>query len=279
MKAVIAGILVGVMGVAFYNTADADPLRDCADLHRTAGAAAVIGCLQPLAEAGDPEAELRLGEEYGIADGSTSDPEKSAVWLKRAAEHGKIDAQVMVGDLFRQGVGVSKDLTEAMKWYRVAAERGDQRAQYLMGLMYFKGWGTPRDVGQAISWEHKAADQNGPMTTVAEASIAGIYLKGDGVPQDYSEAAHWFRRAANHGSPSAYLSLAQLDEQGLGGPSNLVEAYVGYSIALSWLQNQRGTAQVIGTVARHRDDVASKLTAAQKAIADGVVRKHRGYIP
>lgn len=264
------------MGVAFWNAAIADPLRDCEHVKRNADATNVIQCLQPLAQAGDPKAELLLGEQYGVADGSVYDPNKSAIWLKRAAEHGEIDAQVMVGDLFRQGVGVPKNLTEAMRWYRVAAEHGDQRAQYLVGLMHFKGWGTQRDVGQAIVWEQKAAAQHGPMATLAEESIAGIYLKGDGVPRDYAESARWFRRAADHGSANAYLSLAQLDEQGLAGPSNLVEAYVGYSIALSWLQDRHGSAQVISSVAKHRDDVAAKLTAAQRAMADGVVREHQG---
>lgn len=275
MKAVAAGFLVGALGAAFFGSAAANTLHDCSKLRRTAGAQAEIACSQPLAEAGDGEAELRLGEEYAIDNSPSHDAEKSAFWLKRAAEHGQIDAQVMLGDLFRGGGGAPEDLTEAMKWYRVAAEHGDQRAQYLVGLMFFKGWGVPRDVGQAIHWEKKAADQNGPERTVAEDSIAHIYLKGDGVPQDYSEAARWFRRAADHGSHGAYLSLAQLDEKGLGGPPNLVEAYVGYSIAIAWLQSQRGADALIGLVTKHRDDVASQLTSAQRATADAIVRKRQ----
>ncbi len=269
----IAGLLAGVMSAALNSAAAGRP-QDCSDLTPPGDSTAAIRCVQPLAQAGDAKAELLLGERYNIVNEATYDAEKSASWLTKAAEHGEIAAQVMVGDLYREGNGVPKDLTEAMRWYRAAADRGDQRAQFFMGMMYLKGWGTPKDMVQAINWERKAADQHGPLGTTAEASIAGIYLEGDGVPKDYAEAARWFRRAAEHGDPSAYFSLAQMDEKGLGGPPDLIEAYVGYSIALAWLQDQHVSDQVTGMVTEHRDIVAARLTDAQRTKATRLVREH-----
>jgi len=275
----IAGLLVGVVGAVLCGgIAAADPLEDCMRVTRTGNGPAGVRCLEPLAQAGDPQAELRLGEQYGVVNESTYDPAKSAIWLRKAAEQGQIDAQVMLAYAYREGEGVPKDMVEAMRWYRTAADRGDQRAQSDMGLMYFKGWGTPRDVGQAISWWRKTADRGGPLASFAEGSIASIYLKGDGVPQDYAAAAHWFRKAAEHGDPSAYLSLAQIDEKGLAGPADPVEAYVGYSIALAWLHGSNGAGQVVDLIAKHRDDVAAKLTAEQIATANRLIRERRASI-
>jgi hypothetical protein len=272
----IARVLIGLMCAALCGAAGAKTLQDCDGVMRKLDSAAAIQCLQPLAQAGDPQAEWLLGEQYGIVNASTHDADKSAFWLKKAAEHGEIDAQVALAYLYRQGDGVPKDLAEAMKWFRAAADRGDPNAQVNVGLMYFKGWGTPKDVGQAIIWERKAADRGGqPFAMEAELSIAETYLKGDGVPRDYPEAARWFRRAAEHGDPSAYLTLAQMDEKGLGGPPDLLEAYVGYVIALAWLRDQHSPDQVTGLVARHRDDVAAKLTDAQKTKADRLVREYK----
>lgn len=129
-------------------------------------------------------------------------------------------------------------------------------------------------MNQALAWEHKATEQGGPFALTAEESIAGIYLKGDGVPQDYAEAARWLRRAGEHGSPTSYLTLAQLDEKGLGGPPDPFEAYVGYSIALTWLKGQQGPTNLTEAVAKHRGDVAAKLTPTQISRADEIVRKH-----
>lgn len=277
VNGLIARVLVAVMGAALCSAAAANPYQDCAGPLRQLDGAAAIRCLQPLAEAGDPQAEKLLGVVYGTVNDPIYDPEKSAIWVRRAAEHGDLEAQGWVGGLYEDGKGVPKDLAEAVRWYRIAADRGDQRAQFELGRMYFKGIGTPRDVGQAISWERKAADQAGPLRMMAEVSIAGIYLVGDGVPQDYAEAARWFRRAGEHGNPSAYLSLAAMDEKGLGGPPDPFEAYVGYSIGLAWLQNLHYPAQVTDRIVRHRDDVAAKLTAAQKAKADRFVREHKGW--
>ena len=272
MYRLVTGMLAGMMGVAVASAVLAAPVEACADATRQGDGAAAVRCLEPLAKAGDPQAELLLGEQYATVNEPIYDLQKSAIWFRKAAEHGQLDAQTEVGDLYLHGDGVPKDPAEALKWYRTAADRGDQRAQFQMGLMYFRGWGTPRDVGQAISWERKAADQPGPFGMDAEMSIAEIYRKGDGVPTDYAEAARWFRRAAQHGDPSANLSLAQLDERGLGGPPDPVEAYVEYTLALAWLQNSNAPGQAMDFVTKHRADVAAKLTAEQREAADRSIR-------
>ncbi len=283
MNGSIAKALAAVIALALAGPAAAGTLKDCDRVARTGDGAAAIQCLQPLAEAGDGRAEGQLGFQYGVVNAPTYDPEKSAFWTKKAAEHGDIEAQVMVAGMYRQGQGAPKDLVEALRWYRVAADRGDQNAQLEVGRMYYKGWGTPKDVAQAIIWCRKAAERGGPTAMLAEASIASFYLNGDGVLRDDVEAARWFRRAAKHGSPSAHISLAQLDEKGLGVRADPFEAYVGYSIGLAWLQNQRGPGagarldDAMGRIAERRAIVAAQLTDSKKAKADRLVSQFKGH--
>lgn len=274
----IAGLLAAATGVAFYGVATAGTLADCNAASRVGDGAAAIRCLEPLAKAGDPKAESMLGVQYGVINEPTYDAQKSAFWTRKAAEDGDLSAQVMAGYMYRRGDGVPKDLSEALKWFRTAAERGDQHAEDELARMYFKGWGTPRDMGQAIVWERKAADQGGSGATMAELSLGEIYRRGLGVPEDDAEAVRWFRRAAEQGSPIAYLYLAEMDENGLGGPADPLGAYEGYSIALTWLQNQHSPENVTSPIAQRRDTVAAKLSSAQKADADRFVREHQGEV-
>ena len=97
-----------------------------------------------------------------------------------------------------------------------------------------------------------------------------------GVIRRYLDRA--FRRAARHGSPFAYLYIAQLDEDETAGPPDLFEAYVGYSIALAWLQDHGGAAKTTDDVSKRRHDVAVKLTAAQMRKADSFVQEHKGDV-
>ncbi len=77
----------------------------------------------PLAEAGDPRAQFRLG--------------MMAEW----------------------GQGMRPDFTEAVRWYRLAAEQGERNAQFTLGFMYGSGTGVRPDPVQAWAWFELAARQ------------------------------------------------------------------------------------------------------------------------
>ena len=62
------------------------------------------------------------------------------LWLP-LAEQGDADAQVLLGEMYDKGQGVPQDYKESIKWYRLSAEQGDAIAQYNLGVMYGKGHG------------------------------------------------------------------------------------------------------------------------------------------
>src|SRR5262249_33205656 len=52
------------------------------------------------------------------------------------ADAGNSDAQFRLGFLYHQGQGVPQDHAAAAAWYRKAAEQGNKWAQYLLGVLY-----------------------------------------------------------------------------------------------------------------------------------------------
>lgn len=96
-------------GLAAYDAGD----------YRTA-----FGEWQPLAEAGDAEAQIALAGLYLVGQGVGSDPAAAARWYRRAAEQGDAVAQQNLGELYSLGRGVARDLVRAYVWLSLAAEQG-----------------------------------------------------------------------------------------------------------------------------------------------------------
>lgn len=87
--------------------------------------------LQPLAEAGDSEAECLIGNMYQLGLGVESDILKAGEWYRKAAEKGHaVAANNLAGILLAGANGEQPDLQEAAKWYDCARERGFLHAPY-----------------------------------------------------------------------------------------------------------------------------------------------------
>ncbi|MFW2830015.1 SPOR domain-containing protein [Sphingomonas sp. ID0503] len=87
------------------------------------------------AEAGDPEAQVRLADAYLAGRGVSADPVKARALLEKAATKNQPLAQVNLGLLlFREG-----DAARAFPLLEKAAARKEPRAQYLLGTALFNG--------------------------------------------------------------------------------------------------------------------------------------------
>ena len=116
-------------------------------------------------------------------------------------------AQLLLGDLYHHGRGVQKDDTAAYTWTAKAAEQGHAKAQAALGVFHQEGWGTPQDDAKAAAWFRKAADQG---YDTAQIALGFVYLDGRGVPKDTAQGLAWIRKAANSGNADAKSILAQL---------------------------------------------------------------------
>lgn len=79
------------------------------------------------------------------------------LWLP-LAEQGNADAQVNLGQMYEKRLGVKQDYFEAVKWYRKAAEQGDAKAQVILGFSYILGKGVQINKALAKEWLGKACD-------------------------------------------------------------------------------------------------------------------------
>ncbi|MFO1187835.1 MAG: hypothetical protein U1E87_10560 [Alphaproteobacteria bacterium] len=92
--------------------------------------ATAVRLLRPYAEAGDADAQLKLGSilgglgELGVgAERVTKDPPAAAKWLGRAAEGGNAEAMRDYARLAELGEGMARDPVTAFRCYAAAAAK------------------------------------------------------------------------------------------------------------------------------------------------------------
>ncbi|MGH6880337.1 tetratricopeptide repeat protein [Hypericibacter sp.] len=160
--------------------------------------------MKPLAEAGNPDAQYKLGWMYHRGDGIPVDYSSARFWFEKAAAQGQPDAELELGDLYAHGQGVMKNLTTAADWYGKAAAHGNAEAMNNLGAMAAGGEGRPADPGEALRWFTGAANKG---FAGAQYNLGLIYARGEGVPVDMKAAYMWFRLAADDGNEDAPQAL------------------------------------------------------------------------
>jgi len=85
--------------------------------------------LKPLAEAGNAQAELRMGDAYADGHGVDRDAMLAETWYEKAALQGMTAAQLKLGAMFASGTGVARNNNLAYIWYGTAASLGSNAAK------------------------------------------------------------------------------------------------------------------------------------------------------
>ncbi len=134
--------------------------------------------LSAKAAAGDPAAQLSLGEMYSSGDAVPVNKAESARLFRLAADAGNAKAAFLLGFMYEVGDGVPKYKVEAAQWYQIAAEGGNARAQYILGSMYSRGDGVQQDYAEAGKWLSRAAEQGHAQ---AQALLIRNYNSGEDV--------------------------------------------------------------------------------------------------
>lgn len=81
------------------------------------------------AQAGDPEAQYKLGAMYSFGNNFPKNDIQSVEWLTRAAAQGNPEAQFELGLHLINGEGVPRNELEAYRWWSIATQQGHIRAQ------------------------------------------------------------------------------------------------------------------------------------------------------
>ncbi|MEX2282354.1 MAG: tetratricopeptide repeat protein [Gemmatimonadota bacterium] len=137
--------------------------------------------------------------------------------------------------------------------------------------------GTLEDVRAAVArGDHETAlrlvrplaDQG---NTTAQYNLGVMYEHGEGAPRDYAEAAKWYRKAAEQGHPTAQYNLGVMCAEGQGVPRDYVQAHKWFTLAVARFPAS-DTKKRISAI-KNRDIAATKMTSAQTAEAERLVRE------
>jgi hypothetical protein len=83
-----------------------------------------VAILKPLADAGNAQAQFRLGEAYAEGRGVDRNVDAAESWYEKAALQGETSAQLKLGAMFANGKGVARNNNAAYIWYGMAARLG-----------------------------------------------------------------------------------------------------------------------------------------------------------
>lgn len=114
-------------------------------------------CAAPFASA-EPPADLAAA--YAAIE--SKDYELARRELEPLAEAGNQNAQYNLGVLYQRGLGIPKSRKDATLWYRKAAAQGNQHASFALAVMYGSAKGRRFDPVEAYVWFWIAAQQGHP---------------------------------------------------------------------------------------------------------------------
>lgn len=130
---------------------------------------------------------------------------------KATAEAGNPEAQARLGFLYEFGEGVRKNLKTAVTWYSKAADQGNREAAFNLAGCYLNGVGVQQDSAKAVEVYSRLVDTGDEDAMFA---LAEIYEQGTGVSKDLARAVELYRRAADKGLTDAKKAVARLSSRG-----------------------------------------------------------------
>ena len=119
--------------------------------------------LRPLAEEGNDEALVLLGNMYNDGKGVEQNHKIAFEHYKQALPSGNSNAMLAIATMYAQGLGVDKDFPTAFEWFEKSATAGNPAAQFMMGSFYLKDQAEisdfKADLVKSYGWFRIAARQ------------------------------------------------------------------------------------------------------------------------
>lgn len=174
---------------------------DSSQQQLTANQAQALDALRDAAEAGDAEAQYRLGMLYGNGEGVPLDHAKAEHWFTKSARQGHEKALLTLAWMYASGAGIAMDEDRARELYLLAADKGSAKAQYVAATMYrFGQHGVERDMAKAVHYYQLAAQRGEPS---AQFALGKLLMEGKHVENDDVLALQWLTLAQAGGNKRA----------------------------------------------------------------------------
>ena len=180
-----------------------------------------------LAEAGDAEAQFRLGQWYGGLLTPQQDDAAACKWYWSSANLGHVGAKLALLDMLVCTRVGEEYQANVMRWGEELSEQGNARAQ--VSLSFILGYASSGDPG--FIWLQKAAENN---YAPALYLLGEAYQLGDGDTRDEKKAYELFYKAALLGDAPSQYSLGMMYVEGRVVPRDAVEAAKWLRKAEAW---------------------------------------------
>jgi TPR repeat protein len=147
----------------------------------------------------EPARPQTVAERLAAADAASDrgDYAAAVAILQPLADANETGALVRLATLHRRGLGVPRSDTEALRLLQAAAERGHTGAMVTLADFVSTGRGTPRDDAAALTWYRRAADRG---SGEAASTLGDWYLEGRAVTRSPFQAYVWYGHAARAGN-------------------------------------------------------------------------------
>ena len=139
---------------------DLKTLKQAWDAYKSKEYETSLGIWMPLAESGNPSAQVFMGLIYQYGHAVELNRNEAAKWFAMASDQDYAPAKWRLAMLYYHGAGVTQDYQKAADLYRSAAKQGDVYSQKALGVMYSKGFGVLKANVLAYSW-FQIATENG----------------------------------------------------------------------------------------------------------------------
>jgi len=156
------------------------------------------------ADAGDKEAQFKVGSAYDFGNGAPSSKDKAKKYYQMAAEQGYAEAQNSLGSIYQE----EKNYDEAKSWYELAFEQNHPMATTSLGLLYDLGLGVPQDRKKGFEFFSKAANLGHGR---AMWNIANMYGAGQLGEVDLFSTCVWVIRAQIYADGRDYELIQHMD--------------------------------------------------------------------
>lgn len=195
----------------------ANDLQQGIDAYRRKDYEAAMKILLPLAESGNVEAQVRVGDMYHAGFGVTRSVPAYLKWYEAAATQGDVFAMANLGMFYATDRHVY-DPAKAQHWLERAANAGDAQS---MGLLAVQMLSHRNDVDGYGRWMEKAAEAGYEDAAVI---LADAYMQGKPLARDYSKGLYWSGKLAEKNNPKGHTWLGVIYSQALGVSTDFARA-------------------------------------------------------
>lgn len=184
MKKTLSTILCAIFLLAFSNVT-------VADWFLSSETKALIA----KADAGDIDAQFRVGSAYDTGNGAPHSGENAMKYYLMAAEKGHVEAQNSVGSALQ----AEEKYSEALVWFERASAQGHALATNNLAFLYDLGQGVKQDRRKGFELYSRAADLGWAESMW---NIANMYGAGQLGEIDMVSACIWTTRARKYANPN-----------------------------------------------------------------------------